>query len=431
VWSEVLGSLAQASDKPRVLIVRGRQTSKQHKHVVVTAVEPVAEVASETDYMRAARNAGLPWYSEQAYYWVLREQNVKIAIAVETINQRKGTIRLVYRDGKTGDVLTSQTVPHIDRSASLQRTIAKQLSSLLSGEKPERPEPREPVTAPSEEAPETGEPAEARSTTEQEPPESTQETESGEPSESDATEELEDESEDSSESERSAVFNAFASGGVGIGLRTLRIPSNLGFRLLDLNAFPTAGVFLGFQYITKALADIAYHFQIDYRTSVGLGLEDLRGDGTVRETQARVQRWEVEAGFAYQKASQRKNILLGAGFGWGMEIFGATQAISVPDFTLTGPFIRPRIALPFWDGGFVFTLAPEAALILVDDALQTLGASSLAVGLGANANVLVQLSNVLNVELSYRHAQTLLSASGGGSASDVAQWLLLRLTYTP
>jgi hypothetical protein len=444
--------LAQAqTTKPRILIIRGRLTPENRAGLVTKAIERDVEFASESDFRRDSRASGLAWYSEAALTKLLRQQNVKMAIIIETQGRRDQSVLLTFRNGRNGKpVMTSEyDVRSQRRGGGLERRIRNDvliaLASMDEGSAQSypktkaspapkvQPQPTPPPALVSKPQPvpvvkpstatveELGDDSllndsaasegviEAETPTEKEPAEPVE--------------------------EGGAVLAVTASLGGGIGTRLLNVPSDLGFRRLNLDMFPTAGIGVDMVYRSKPTARMSYRLIIDYRSSVGLKVVDRRPNGNELETGGRAQRWEVAAGFLYKTKPTSAAISLGGLLGWSVESFDAEQPISVPDFVLSGPQLAAVFIIPleFISSRTFFTVSPDASLVFVGDALETLGAKSMAPAVGGYVDFSLGLSETLALSLRYRRSQVFLStdSGSGASANDVAQWLQLRLTYTP
>ena len=129
-------------------------------------------------------------------------------------------------------------------------------------------------------------------------------------------------------------------------------------------------------------------------------------------------------------SSRGDTLALGGAIGWSALSFTSEAPVSLPDYTLQGPYLALGVLLPLADGLFTIELWPEARWIVDVGSLSGLGVSSSGAAVGGSARVRLRLLAELFAEVAYRESHAFLDAQRGGGR-DVERFVSARLVYRP
>lgn len=382
---------ATAWAQPRLLVLGERGTPAYVVRALRQVLASAGEIVPADAYVSAAREAGLAPVSEEAFERLLEAQDVVLVVVISAA-RRSRLAEMSYREGRSGLVLLEERHP-IDAGGRLDEVAAR---TVLA-------ETRLAVAA-------LTRPGEGRALAQESAAE-------GAPlTEDDLT--------------GSRVRFALGVGG-GISTRSFEGPAGaLGAAVrLSTNPFPAVHLRFGVAVEPEAGGRLSVTGRIRYFTSAGLRTTDLRLDGTSRVTASRTQSVAIDVGVAYRLGVSRAAATLDAALGFASHGFSSNALVSLPDYSLGGPYVRLGASLPFAER---FTLALGADvqwLAAVADVLQGLGAGAGGVAFGFEASFSATVLDELALEASYREAHAFVSDGARGGASDVERWIVLAAVY--
>ena len=389
-------------DVPRVMVVAARRTPRRLEYQVRELMIQVGDVVSSDDYEREARARGFPADGDAALEALLPGRDIALVVTVSERRVRRDRyLRIVYREGRYGMALLTEDHPvagdRVGEEIS-QRILAEARLALAA------------ITRPRGASPAGG----------------------GEGGAAVGPGFLPDEpraGERPAPSPGTAVHIGLAAG-VGFGMRSFDVPTELGIVRLSTDPFPAALLRLVVDVEPEAQGRLAVGGELRYLTSVGLRSTDRRTDGTERNTSSRSQRLDAEIHGRYRLADPIDAVSIGAGIGWGIRSFSSEAPVTLPDYALGGPRLRAIVLLPLADR-IQIELAPEIVwLVSIDDSLTNEGVASTAFAVGAEARIRVALFGPFLAEASYRESHALLSNPRGDSG-DIERWATLQLLYRP
>lgn len=379
--------------RPRLLLVAARRTPRGLLAQISDTLQGVVEVVDDAAFARQARRQGLPPESHEAFEANLAEQNVELAVVVSQGRRRgRSTVVLTYREGEGGFVLLEEEHPLGGNRLTeeiVERIRSEVRLALAALTRPEGSEgaPAAPVL----------------------------------PVQPDS---------DEPETTPGGVVRVAISAGGGIGARQFLLPTTSGDIRLSTSIFPAARLRLGIDGRSRPDARFSYGAHLTYLSSVGLRTTDS-GLGGSRQTPSRAQRIDAGLRFGYRFADPTESAGLSVELGYSLRRFASEAAVTLPDFSLSGPRLALGLRVPLFDGRLAFVLLPEVHfLVAIDEALRDQGIKSFALGVGGEARIAVRLIDALFVELSYRESHALLT-SPRGDAEDIERFGALSITYTP
>lgn len=218
-------------------------------------------------------------------------------------------------------------------------------------------------------------------------------------------------------------FGVQLSAGAGLGQRDVWLPTQLGVRKLDTGMFPALDVLLAADGGLGARGLLGARFH--YQTSVGSEAVETPAGGVEKRSTLRANR--VEAGLTpgLRFGDSERSVSLRFFAGWSFRGLRSVVDMSIPNYTLHGPVLRPELRIPLAHGVLELRLAPEAQLIAgVTSEFRKAGATAgTGVAYAAELSVSARLSRVLLASLSYREAHALLSTPWSDKVSDVERFI--------
>lgn len=382
---------------PRILLLTGRGLESM-RDIVSGALLPVGSLAPHQGYLRAARRAGRRWNELSTYAELLPEQGVELVVVVDRAGPRgRSRLHMTYRHGRTGEVLLETEHGHggdFDGTAARVEQEARLAARVVMEQQP----------APASTVPEVSAPA---------------------PSEGMGSEE----SAPLAPEESRSTVGIRLSAGVGGGSLQAKLASNEGVLRLSIERFAVVDTALTFDIVPRAEASHSFFLGVTYRTSVGLTVQDARGDGLLREAPARVQRLEALAGLDLAHGSRLTSTLE---LGWAVHVYDSPADLSFPDHNLTGPLLRLSEGVALWEGGLSVLAGVEVNyLVTIADSLEVRGVANRAWAVGWLGTLHLPLSDVLAAQLAYRESHVMLPMANGNTGYERERFLALRLHYRP
>lgn len=213
------------------------------------------------------------------------------------------------------------------------------------------------------------------------------------------------------------------SAGVGVGARSISIPSEGAVGTIDTGLFAAVEVGISLAYRASDTVDLGLHAL--YQTSLFHSIDE-RQPGTIRNRDVRVHRLDVGlAPTLWLDGDGTVGVTLGAGY--GVSDFRPAGHLTVPTFTLAGPYARATLFVEVVPDLLGLSLAPEAQWILsVGEELTAMAIAGTGVSLGIQAAVRLQIDS-WGLQLVYRERHASLDGVPDGRLSDVSRFATLRL----
>jgi hypothetical protein len=230
--------------------------------------------------------------------------------------------------------------------------------------------------------------------------------------------------------EAGAAVRFIASAGAGIGTRGFRGPLSAGAVRLETSLFPCALMRIRTRYEPTARGRLTFYGELSYMTSVGLDTIDTRIDGSTRETSSRSQRLDVSIGLGWRFGDSETATALRLWLGWGSRIFDTEAPVSLPDYSLGGPTLSVRVAIPLGSATYRLTIGPLAEWVFpTGDGLQTASPDA-GWAFGGIASLRVGVTTAWAMEALYRESHASLNAALG-DIQDVERYASLNFIYEP
>jgi hypothetical protein len=448
---------ASADDHPKVLFVAHGTVPYPLREAIPRVLSARAELLSTTAYHARCQRAGVQPYSTRALTRIAPRFGADvIAVATWVSWGRSRVIRMTYRDGRTGRVLGQgrHTLPGVRLDREARRGIVRELVTTagLAGRGAERG-PERVARAPAERthpaptrAPEEPDEEEAEEIADESSdedggglPPPVDWSEDGEDAAGAAAASTEDEAEEAAVDEavdddvatpaRTHGFGFQATAGFGFGARSAAVPMEAGPARLSTSPFPAAALGLGAGYDTGS---VGLFVRARYFTSVGLRTKDIRSDGTTRTVDARSQSLALALAVELALSDAESPTLLDLSIGYQFRLFHAEIPVSMPEYTLSGVYVRADLSFPVGSGPLRLAVAPEVGAVnAITEQLQDVGQVSAGISVGAEAAVRVQLLDQLQVEVVYRESHAFIASERDTDMTDVERFGVLRATYAP
>jgi hypothetical protein len=252
-------------------------------------------------------------------------------------------------------------------------------------------------------------------------------------------EELDDDEYDDEEGGGSAVaymsrqWGFDVTAGVGFGQRTAAVPMETGEGRFSSSPFPAIHAALNIWLRPGEDSSLRIGLGSRYYTSVGLQAQDERPDGTTRTVDTRSQDLAIGANLNFALADSVRAVRMNIEAGWGFRMLDSELPLSMPTYTLSGPYGRIGLFFPIGDEGpLVLGVVPEVGHVSsVSEEVAQAGQVSDGFSVAIEAQVRLTLIPELDVDLVYREAHAFLSSEREGDMSDVARFGVVRVTYRP
>jgi hypothetical protein len=166
---------------------------------------------------------------------------------------------------------------------------------------------------------------------------------------------------------------------------------------------------------------------------VGLKAQDQRADGTTRTVDTRAQDLAIGINVNFALADSMRAVRMDLEAGWGFRMLDSELPLSMPTYTLSGPYARVGLFFPIGnEGALVLGVGPELGHVSsVSEEVAQAGAVSDGFLVGVEAQVRLSIIPELDVDLIYRESHAFLSSEREGDMSDVERFGVLRVTYRP
>lgn len=423
---------ARAQERTRVLFVPSPTVPPSLRGMLSQLIASRAVLVSTEEYERAAEQRNVRPTSERALTRIAPRQNAAVIVVASYGGHfRRRVLRLRIHDGRTGElrVTSVHTLLGLRLRPASQHALLRDIAAVAAGEVPagaasagpsegEEPEPSE-GDEPSDEGsgdlpPPLDWGAEAPESDVPPPPEPEPEAPAA-PAAPDTIEE--------------GQWGFSATIGFGVMQRSASIPMAAGEARLSTVPFP--GIQAQLQGFVRP--DITSRFRlaldIRYTSSVGLQAQDQRSDGTTRTTDMRIHHLMLGLDTRIPLAPGAKPTYLTVGAGWGFRMLDAEMPVSIPDYTLSGPYARVGLIFPIGDSPLSVAIIPEIGHVSsLSQELSQQAALSDGVLVGAEAYVRLEIIRELLIDIIYRESHALLGSQRGGM-SDAERYGILRGTY--
>ncbi len=432
-------AIASAQERPRVLFVSSPSVPARLRSSLTQLIASRAVLASTEDYERAAAQRSLRPTSARALSRIAPRQNVAVIVVASYGGHfRRRVLRLRFLDGRTGElrVTTTHTVQGWRLRAVSQHSILRDVAAVAAGQVTASAAPAE--SAQDEEEPEASDEASAEPASEESgdlPPPLDWGEESEPQAEADAAPPPEpaQESEEAPAADADAIqerqWGFSATIGAGVAQRSASIPTEAGEARLSTIPFPAIQAELLGYVRPDASSLFRLALNVRYTTSVGLQAQDQRNDGTTRTTDMRVHHLMIGLDTRIPLAPGARPPFLPLGAGWGFRMLDAEIPVSIPDYTLSGPYARVGLFFPIGDSPLSIGIIPEIGHVSsLSQELSQQAAIGDGVLVGAEAHVRLEIIREVLVELIYRESHALIGGAHG-QMSDAARYGILRGVY--
>jgi hypothetical protein len=331
-------------------------------------------------------------------------------------HKASGKLELIYRDGTTGEVLRTDSVPERRRGTAATRFRARVTESvqkalaLQSAAAAQSGSEAPALTA--ADAPPEDDNAAALAESEQEP----------EAEIEPAVQAAEDAEEPARPSER-FVFEVSA--GLGGALQKSALPTRLGVHELDSGLF--SGVALGMRLTAPLGSGVFLRAAVDYRTSLGLqGTEQQRETTMSTPLRSHAVGFGIAPGYRFGAADSLSVLLH---LGWYFRGLRPIAQLALPELSWHAAVIRPELSLPLADGAVTVRLAPE--LLVIAGLHTTLpdasGIGHSGMGYGGEASVDIRLAEPVALRIEYRESHAVVRTAWAQNLTDLERFAALRV----
>lgn len=393
--------------QPRLLILPQRRTPPEILRQVVQLTRDIGELVIGSEFIRAARARGFDPTSAEAFEALLAEQQVDVVVVVGYARRAgRSYLQLTYREGRGGFELLEEehAIPGNQIGEEVEWRILNELRLAINT-----------VLAPG--SAEGGE----------KQPSTTQLPAIVLPMQRERDERLPS----APPSGQKLALHIGMSVGFGMGTRSFYVPTQVTPVRLANTLFPAMSLRLFTEYEPRAQGRLTWTAEARYLTSLGLKTTDTRLDGSTATTGSRSHRLDIEGGLRYRITEGKVSVALGGAFGWGLRFFSSEAAVTVPNFFMAGPYLRPAVRVGFLQDRVIVGADPLLEwLAIIDHTLTDAGLKSMAFALGIEAQVQYRVLNALSLVLLFRESHAFLSAPGI-SPNDTERLLVLQAVYRP
>jgi hypothetical protein len=411
------------AESPRILLVRAPNVSNELAQSAADDLASVGQIIDPRGYLTAAQKQHIEPTSEAALTGLGPQLGAHLLVTLDTTH---GKLLVTYRDGKTGAVVTKQSLalhgkqPKVPPSSAhkLSATAHQVLSKLgrqHSADVPVSAKPQPPAPKP---APEPTPPPVAAA-------------EAAAPDEPDDAQPVAAAPDDApaNDSNSSEALSGHASVGGGGGMRSVRVPTRTGGEQVDTGFhFPAFEIALGAQLMLSDQWLLGA--EAEYRGMFGVGVTQPLVNGTT--VQASVSSHSVVAGVAPgYRFGARGSIDLRLLVAWTFRGLYPSDD-SVPGGSIQGPLLRPELRIPFANGLFTLRLAPELILVLVSNATLRLtapGLEQVGFGFGGEVSLDVRLTDAVQLGLEYRESHVSIASAWNNDYLDLERYAIARVNF--
>jgi hypothetical protein len=451
---------AAASAQTKVLFVPAPTLPSPLRRSLPRILSTRAELVSTDAYERAARRRRMRASSDAAIRRLGSQRGASVIVVAGFATQGRGrTLRMRYYHGRSGQLAAARTyqLRGIFIHGAVQGAIVSDIQSLAGGggrsartasrEEEPRRAPREDEGGGEESGGEEGggeEGGEEGGEGDLPPP--SWEDEGGEGGEGDLPPPLEDEADGGEEGggeegggeEGGATpgdrqWGIGVAAGGGFGQRSSTVPLEAGEARFSSSPFPVVGAALTAWLRPDSASAFRVGVGARYYTSIGLQAQDQRSDGTTRTVDTRVQQLAIGLNSMIPLAEGPGAVKLELELGWGFRMLSSELPLSMPNYTLSGPYARVGLFFPIGtDSPLSIGIVPELGHVSsVSDELTDQALVSDGVLAGAEAQIRFTLIPELDIELVYREAHAFVSSERETNMNDVERFGVLRVVYKP
>lgn len=437
-----LGAAAQAGgESVRVLFIPGGTVPGPLRARVQRLLASNAVLASYDEYARAARQRNLRPSSSRAISRIATEQNVAvIVVASYGGHYRRRILRMRYYNGETGELATSSNhgLRGMHLRPATQHAILRDLNAASGGRIGQAPPPDDggdegggeggggegggdeggagddgglppPVDWGAEDAAAEGEGGDVPPPPEDEPAEGSEE--------------------DLPLAEQSQWSFAVAAG-AGIMQRSASIPLAAGPARLSTTPFPAIQV----EVVGSVRPDPTSRWRVGlnarYTPSVGLIATEERADGSTRSTDLRAQHVSLGLGTYIPLGDGARPPFLQTELGWQLRVLDSEVQFSLPDYSLTGLYLRVGLWFTIGESPISIGVVPEVGhMAPLGDGLTQMAMASDGFMVGGEAHIRLRIIDEVALQLSYREAHAFLATARGSDMNDEERFVLLRVEY--
>lgn len=412
--------LAAQAQQSSILVVRAPRVPASLQRELAQLFSPLGEIVPDTDYAKTARQMRLSPHDPRAIVALLPGLGISLVVTIETTTRDAGRyLRLSYRSPETGDEVVKDELPY--RGGPLPSSYrnwvvsqARLALSTLGSRAGQRPAVTPPEFGDSD-------------TTQTTAPTPGDQYADNQASSDDAS--FRD-SDDTQASEDSAlpprVLQMEGVVGLGLGQRAVSLPTQSGARQLEV------GPFLMVDGAVRSRLRLSESFQLllalRYYTSVGLNADSTPAAGVPQSVPLRSQRMEAVLGALGRLGVGETVPWIALHIGYAVQDLRGLIEITMPRYSLGGPFARLDLRALVADGSVTLWAMPEAQwLVAVDNNLTRLHVSSTGFALGGELGVSVRISEQFLWEASYRESHSFVGTLQSDSFHDLERVLTTRL----
>jgi len=428
------GTTVEAAFPARILVISSRSVPNGLRTSATSAVAAVGSVVDPREYARAAQAAGLDPNGVEALLKVGPSQGARLIVLFA---MQRNTLLVGFRAGRSGQPVHEIALPV--HHQKLERREAKRLEaatvralSLASREdqlvdssskhvsEPPEVNVSEPVaTSDREPEPETEAAPETalapQSVLADAPEQVAPATEPGE--------EVSEPEPASNTTQASGGLAAILGFGVGVGERSVRLPTRAGDRRLDTGPFPALDAQL------RADAALGTHgllgAHVHYQTSVALKAAETPAAGGSKQTSLRSHHVELGLTPGYRFTTSESSVSVRLFAGWAFRGLRPVVDAGVPAYSLHGALLRPELRIPIAGGAVTLHFAPELFVILgVSGELRRVGSTAgTGLALGGEGGLDIRLAETLYLALAYRESRATVKSSWFANLSDTERFV--------
>lgn len=429
-WSVTTSARAES-----ILLVCGERVPDELQEVVSDVLGDLGSVMSASSYTAKARGRGLEADSEQALTQLAPQAGAQLIVVLV---QARGKVKVELRHGSSGEIVGRTRVPSRGKRVKLTKPAQKRLRAAAKralakiGRMPSKRRNDEvdgatfDANAPLSQTSEPTRPASPLPEQQEEEPEQEELAETWEEAPERDTEEAPPREESVAEGGMSVRLHA----GVGLGTRSMVVPTppGRGGNRIDTSFVPSLDLGaalelpLGPHWVTRIRAE--------YRTIFGLNAGYLSAPNTMATSSLSSHSFIGGASLG-RLSDGRGSFGVHAFVGWAWRSLTAAEP-SLPSAGIQGLVVRPEleIPIPIAKLQLALRLAPELILILVPTATLPANDNGLAkaVGfaLGGEASLDLQITQTIGVSLQFRESRGTTPSGWGQAAIENERYLALR-----
>lgn len=228
---------------------------------------------------------------------------------------------------------------------------------------------------------------------------------------------------DSEPSEETAIESVLWAG-LGVGARSLRVPTTLGAATTDTG--PYLAMELGLELGFRRRPNRSFGLRADYATSAGLDVQEQRVAAPPRTYRARSH--QVRGGlFAGFVLGSRVELKLQLDY-VARNIHSLVPEAQTPSFTLSGPALVVGLGLRIVERRLWLLLEPEVqGIAQVGDQVTEDGAARTGIAGGGQGVLRLRLHGALSCELTYYESHARVGGEGPSAVRDTLRLTTLRL----